>query len=205
MQAVSIANIIKKVAVDGSLVVLWSLFARAHFLRFQELHEPYLLLMVVSESLIALMFLIRNAETSTSENPIEWMVAIAGTFAPMLLRPSSAALIPALGGYIVAVGVCIQIAGVLSLNRSLGIVPANRGIKTAWMYRFVRHPLYLSYVVTFSGYLLANYSVINVLLVCGSFVLMIGRIFFEERHLLKDNAYQIYAQTIRWRLIPYVF
>lgn len=198
-------NIIKKVAVDGSLVILWSLFARAHFIRFQELHEPYLLLMVVSESLIALMFFIRNAETSTSENPIEWMVAIAGTFAPMLLRPSSVALIPDLGGYIVAVGVCIQIAGVLSLNRSLGIVPANRGIKTARMYRFVRHPLYLSYVVTFSGYLLANYSVINMLLFCGSFVLMIGRIFFEERHLLKDNAYQNYTQTVRWRLIPYVF
>ncbi|MGH8614282.1 MAG: methyltransferase family protein [Gammaproteobacteria bacterium] len=202
---INLQAVLKKTVVDGALVVLYGLFAQAHFVRFLESREPYLLLVVISESLVALMFLIRRADISKSTSAAEWIVGIAGTFLPMLLRPSTVVILPSVGSYVVAVGVFLQIGGLLSLNMSLGIVPANRGIRTTWMYRFVRHPLYASYVVTFSGYLIANYSILNVLIVCGSLVLMLCRIFFEERHLLADHAYQHYAQSVRWRLIPYVF
>ncbi|MGH8584324.1 MAG: hypothetical protein ACREWG_16450, partial [Gammaproteobacteria bacterium] len=82
---INLQAILKKTVVDGTLVVLYGLFAQAHFVRFLELREPYLLLVVISESLVALMFLIRRADISKSTSAAEWIVGIAGTFLPMLL------------------------------------------------------------------------------------------------------------------------
>ena len=38
--------------------------------------------------------------------------------------------------------------GKLSLGRSFGLMPANRGVVSTGMYRLVRHPIYLGYLVT---------------------------------------------------------
>ena len=124
---------------------------------------------------------------------------------PLLLRPSMQGLAPDLGSMVMTLGVCLQIAGALALNRSFGIVPANRGVRTQGVYRGIRHPLYASYLVTFSGYLLANTSWYNFSIVVAWLVLMLLRILFEERHLLRDERYQRYATSVRWRLVPYVF
>jgi protein-S-isoprenylcysteine O-methyltransferase Ste14 len=191
--------------VNVSAAALWGLFAFSHYVRFQESSDFYLLLMVFAETWLALMFILRKAQTSKSTSPLEWVVAAGGTFLPLLLRPSMQGLASDLGGMVITLGVCIQVAGALSLNRSFGIVPANRGVRTQGVYRVIRHPLYASYLVTFSGYLLANTSWYNFSIVVASLVLMLLRILFEERHLLRDDQYRRYATSVRWRLVPYVF
>ncbi|MDQ3563881.1 MAG: isoprenylcysteine carboxylmethyltransferase family protein [Pseudomonadota bacterium] len=181
------------------------LFAFTHYARYQEVGKFYLLLMVVAESWLALMFLIRKDQMSSSTSPLEWAVAAGGSFVPLLMRPSMQGLLPDLGSIVVALGVCIQIAGALSLNRSFGIVPANRGVKTSGIYRVIRHPLYASYLLTFGGYFLANTSLYNFWTFVAWLVFMLLRILSEERHLLRDAGYQLYTSSVRWRLVPYIF
>jgi protein-S-isoprenylcysteine O-methyltransferase Ste14 len=191
--------------VNVSAAALWGVFALSHYATFQESNDFSLLLIVFSETWIALMFILRKAPTSKSTSPLEWAVAAGGTFLPLLLRPSMQGLAPDLGGMVITLGVCIQIAGALALNRSLGIVPANRGVRIQGVYRVVRHPLYTSYLVTFSGYLLTNTCWYNFSIVVAWLVLMLLRILFEERHLLRDERYRRYATSVRWRLVPQVF
>jgi protein-S-isoprenylcysteine O-methyltransferase Ste14 len=103
------------------------------------------------------------------------------------------------------VGAAIQVLGLISLNRSFAIVAAKRVIKTAWMYRVVRHPIYASYCLTFTGYVLANTSPANVTIYAISIVFLIARIFREEAHLSLDPLYREYMQSVRYRLVPFIF
>lgn len=205
MDMTNVLVAMRMVLVNGTAAALYGLFAFAHYARYQEVGKVYLLLMVVAESWLALMFLIRKDQMSKSTSPLEWAAAAGGTFVPLLLRPSMQGLAPDLGSIVVALGVCIQIAGALSLNRSFGIVPANRGVKTSGIYRVMRHPLYASYLVTFSGYFLANTSLYNFCILVAWLLFMLLRIFFEERHLLLDAGYQRYIDSVRWRLVPYIY
>ena len=56
----------------------------------------------------------------------------------------------------------IVIAGKLSLGRSFGLIPANRGVVSTGVYRFVRHPIYLGYLITHVGFVVANPTMWNV-------------------------------------------
>ncbi len=90
---------------------------------------------------------------------------------------------------------------VISLGRSFGIVAANRGVRTTGFYRFVRHPLYGSYLVGYLGFLLGNLSIWNVSLIVLTVLCQYARARAEERVLLQDPAYQAYAQQVRYRFI----
>ncbi|MGQ0592867.1 MAG: methyltransferase family protein [Gammaproteobacteria bacterium] len=191
--------------VNVSAAALWGLFAFSHYTSFQKTNAFSLLLLVFAEAWLALMFIVRRDQMSKSTSPLEWAVSAGGTFLPLLLRPSMQGLAPYLGSIVMTLGICLQIAGALVLNRSFGIVPANRGVKTQGVYGVIRHPLYASYLVTLSGYLLANTSWYNFSIVVAWMGMMLLRIIFEERHLLRDERYQRYATSVRWRLMPYVF
>jgi protein-S-isoprenylcysteine O-methyltransferase Ste14 len=92
----------------------------------------------------------------------------------------------------------------LSLGRSFGIVPANRGVRTGGPYRFVRHPAYSGYVLTGAGYLLENPSIRNACLFAVVTLAQAVRIVEEERTLAGDPAYRAYARRVRSRVVPYV-
>ena len=55
-----------------------------------------------------------------------------------------------------AVGLIVVIVGKMSLGRSFGLMPANRGIVSTGLYRVVRHPIYLGYLITHVGFVAAN-------------------------------------------------
>ena len=50
----------------------------------------------------------------------------------------------------------IIIAGKLTLGRSFGLMPANRGVVSSGIYRFVRHPIYAGYLITHVAFLAAH-------------------------------------------------
>ena len=162
------------------------------------------LLFAIAETIIAVFFLLRTQPKTFTTRPSEWIVAVAGTFLPLLLRPTTDTPVP-IAEWGLMLGSALQIAGVLSLNRSLAIVPALRELKTRGMYSLVRHPIYTSYVITFSFYLAANFSIRNLLLVLASVSLLIARVYFEERHLGLTPEYRAYQSRVKWRLIPFVF
>ena len=121
-----------------------------------------------------------------------------------MLRPADYGVLPQ-AEILIALGTAMQIAGLVSLNRSFALVAAKREIKTRWMYRIVRHPLYASYFLLFSGYILTHTTILNVViyLIMVSFLSL--RIIREERHLSQDPEYLDYMSNVRYRVIPYLF
>ena len=127
--------------------------------------------------------------------------AWAGTLLLLVVRPAEIGLrVP--GGLVLLLGVTLSIFGVLSLGRSFSIEPALRGVQTHGLYRFVRHPLYASYLLIGAGYLIANVSVWNVAVLTLWMVAQVTRIRREEAVLRMDPDYVRYSQKVRWRLVP---
>ena len=187
------------------LTLLSGLFAYAHALNFLRYQRISNFLIVAKEFLDASFFLTRRAPLKTSKQPYHWFVGIAGTFLPLLFRPVDRPYDFVVGQILQLLGLVLQVAGIMSLNRSFGIVAANRGIKTNGLYRAVRHPLYSSYIVGHVGYVINNLSIRNCLILAFATLLQVHRIFIEEAFLKQDSAYGEYVRRTRWRLIPFVF
>jgi len=104
-----------------------------------------------------------------------------------------------------AVGLLVVIAGKLSLGRSFGLLPANRGIVSTGCYRILRHPIYLGYLITHVAFVAANPTAWNATLLLVSDAALLRRAIYEERTLARDPEYRDYMQRVRWRVIPSVF
>lgn len=182
----------------------WGLFCYAHLQGFQRSGDWSYLLFCASESLVAVLFLIRSEPVRVSHSPLDWGIAIAATFVPFLFSPTGEAVLPAARLVIVA-GVLIQIGGLLSLNRSFGLVAAHRTLKTSGLYGVVRHPLYASYLLTYAGYILSNTSALNLTVCVLAGALMMARLLREERFLARDPRYLAYMAQVRYRVIPRLF
>jgi protein-S-isoprenylcysteine O-methyltransferase Ste14 len=193
-----------QIVAGAAMAALWASFASEHIAGFWLSGKTSLLAFGLAETLTAIFFLLRTRPRTFTMNPFEWVIALSGTFLPLLLRPTTAEPVAAAEIGLI-LGSAFQIAGTLSLNRSFALVPALRDLKTGGAYRFVRHPLYLSYVISASSYLAVNFSVRNLLLILASFGLTLARIHFEERHLSLTPEYRAYRDRVAWRLIPFVF
>ena len=79
-------------------------------------------------------------------------------FGPPLVKPAAlSAMAPeTFTALVSAVGLMIVVAGKVTLGRSFGLTPANRGIVSTGVYRIVRHPIYLGYLITHIGFVIAN-------------------------------------------------
>jgi len=74
------------------------------------------------------------------------------------------------------------------------------------VYRFVRHPMYLggSLMLVGGGLLLG--SIVGLVIGIGEVLLLVVRIFIEEKLLVRDLAgYQEYRRNVRYRLVPHVW
>lgn len=186
------------------LAMLYGLFAYAHFSKFQETNDWALVLVVIAETLAAIFFICRSHPKTVSTTLSDWVVAIIGTFAPLFFRPAEWGILP-MASILVVVGTTLQIISLISLNRSFALVAAKREIKTAWMYRIVRHPLYASYSLLFGGYVLMHTTPMNLLVYAVLMAFLCIRIFCEEKHLAQDQTYRTYMFDVRYRLVPFVF
>lgn len=164
--------------------------------------EPANIIIMISESIPVLMLLIRK-QGPIATSVYAWTVAIIGSFTPLMLTISGTAFVsPTIGGALMFVGLMIAIAAKVCLNRSFGIVAANRGVKSEGPYRLVRHPMYLGYIVTHVGFLLVHFSLINAL-ICGiTWIALALRIQAEENFLNQDRAYRDYSAAVRYQVIP---
>jgi len=186
------------------LATVWGTFAYIHIVAFQKTGEISLLMFFLSETLTAAFYIFRSEPATVSTLPLDWLVAIGGTIAPLFLRPAPWGVLP-MASIAISAGTVIQILGLISLNRSFALVAAKRKIKTAWMYRIVRHPIYASYCLTYAGYVLSNTTLSNVFIYLLATGLLCARIFREEQHLALDPLYREYMQGVRYRLVPYIF
>ena len=187
------------------LAVWFAFFAYAHLISFIERPRLSVLLMVLMETMVAVFLLIRRDPDNTWHCWKTWITTIGGTLAPLLLRPAEVADDIWIGQILQIFAVILQIAAVLSLNRSFGLLPSHRGVKSDGLYRWVRHPLYSAYTIALLGYLVNNFTIYNALLIASGTVFQVMRIHNEEHLLLEYPDYAQFAERTRWRLIPTIW
>lgn len=195
---------VASIATGAFFAALWFLFAVASLRNFLMTGKPSPLTFGIAESLIAAFFLMRVPPLRVSEKLSDWIVAGSGTFIVFLLRPTLGETVW-IGEALLLIGSAMQVVAILSLNRSFALVPALRELKTDGAYRFVRHPVYLSYLVSLTGFLVSNYSAYNATVIAAALSLMLWRIRLEERLLTESDEYQRYCMRVRWRLLPRVW
>jgi protein-S-isoprenylcysteine O-methyltransferase Ste14 len=192
----------------GSMVVVGGLFALL-FLTcargFMRTGELDLLGLAVVNGLFVTLYVTRKDATAISTAPLAWAVSFGGTLLPLLMRPSAMEGFAVLGQGVQLAGIVIIAAAVLSLWRSFGIVPANRGVRENGLYRFVRHPLYAGEITFITGFVLANPSLANLAIWAADCVLQLWRARLEEKFLSADPVYRAYCQRTRYRLVPLVY
>ena len=164
--------------------------------------HPQVVLVLASE-LFAVFFLLIQRKGTWSSSVYTTTIAFAGTAAALCVIPTGHSIAPDIVTLpLILVGTAIALAAKLSLRRSFGLVPANRGVKVGGAYRFVRHPMYTGYVLNHIGFLLMFFSVWNIAVYLTCWVLLYLRAIEEERFLLADPAYCAYKDTVRGRIIP---
>jgi protein-S-isoprenylcysteine O-methyltransferase Ste14 len=151
-----------------------------------------------------LLFAIRERASASSSRISDYVYTILGLGSPLLFQSaSSIALV--FGELLEVVGAVLVLSGFFSLNRSFGLGPENRGIKTTGAYRVLRHPMYSGYMLAEVGFFLDNASFYNLFILAISILFLLLRLRAEERLLLKDPSYKKYARSVRWRLMPFIF
>jgi protein-S-isoprenylcysteine O-methyltransferase Ste14 len=168
--------------------------------------EPLNALILVSEGLVAGFIVFRRQAIAVSMRPMDWIVALTGTVAPMLVRPGGHGLAPPqLMLVIFLCGVMLSIWGKLTLRRGFGIAAANRGVVETGAFGFVRHPIYAGYVLTYIFFLLLHPTLWNLCIYLVALAAMVMRIRAEERILAENPAYAAYMTRVRYRLVPGFF
>ena len=189
-----------ELAWDLVLMGAWAFYASRFLKRLMSGGGVVELGQVAAVTVFAALFLLRRPARRTGAT-WETMLALAGTFLPAAMAPAPGNLFW-LGEMIQVAGLTGMLAAAISLGRSFGIAPADRGLRTTGLYAWVRHPLYAMEICIFAGYLVANPSWRNLAVLTADTALQLFRALREER-ILKD--YASYAGRVRWRLLPLVW
>ena len=189
------------------VAAFWFLFVYSSYLRWQQTGQMSSLGLVAVNGVLCVLFLTRRASTDTSHRVQDWVIAFATVGLSMLLRPEPGtnSSLTALALPIQAVGIAALLGSLLSLGRSYGVLPANRGIKRAGLYRLIRHPIYASELIFYLGFLLENISARNLEFVILITAGQVYRLVSEERLLSRDEGYRDYVRAVKFRLVPGIF
>ena len=188
---------------QAGILVLWSWF----IFRVGAAHDPFAWLAAVSETSVALFTLVRRPTAAISVRLGDWLLAMTATLGPMLIVFGHSPW-PQVTNVCIGLLLCgnlFQIWAKLTLRRSFGVAPANRGVKAGGPYRLVRHPMYAGYLITHLGVLLMWPSLTNLAVYAVVWTAQILRLRKEEELLGQDPAYRAFMAKTRWRLVPGVF
>ena len=169
--------------------------------------SPVNLLLLLSEGLVVVLVMLRRPATEISLRPLDWFLAFAATAGPLLVRPGHARALtePAFAASLMITGIVFQVGCKLTLRRSFGLAPANRGLIVAGPYKLVRHPIYASYLISQIGFLLLNPTGWNLVVLTASLVIQIFRIAAEERLLAHDDGHAAFRAAVPYRLLPGIY
>ena len=184
------------------LIPFFGVLGVIYYQNYVATHKLSSLFYLMFEATTILFLLMRKMPQQVSGSFEDWLYAVSGTLSSLLFRPLENPHESNVLVVLQLVGMCVSYAGLLSLNKSLGIVPANRGIKQGGIYKFVRHPLYAGYIITYLAFCLQNQSFYNALILVIFVGLTISRIKREERFLLPCAGYAAYTQKVKWRILP---
>jgi protein-S-isoprenylcysteine O-methyltransferase Ste14 len=198
-----VADLLARVGV-GALLTLLSVNLLHDF---QRTHHVTGLLLLASESLVVFLMIFRRRARLIDRSAVAAIMTGLSVVGPPLLRAGHGpGLVPdGTTALVSALGLMLVVAGKLSLGRSFGIVPANRGVIVSGPYAFMRHPIYAGYLVTHAAFVVAHPTLRNVTILLVADAALVIRSLLEERLLSGDDGYRAYCGRVAWHLVPGVF
>lgn len=158
--------------------------------------------------LLVATMLVRRAATRVTLHPLLWLLAFVATYWLFLFGRFADIGVAAAPSWLVfflsTTSFAISVWARVSLGRSIGLVPANRGLVTTGAYRFVRHPIYTGIYLGYAALALQNWSLRNAVIFGVGVALFVIKSFVEEAFLRQDAQYAHYMARVRWRWFPYV-
>jgi protein-S-isoprenylcysteine O-methyltransferase Ste14 len=194
-------------AARALIIVLFSLMAVRFASDFIATGRLTGLFLLTSEVLVVMLTLVRRSAVIVDRSIRARVLTTVSMMGPLLLVPA-AALPFAPEAVTVALscaGLCVVIAGKITLGRSFALLPANRGVVSKGVYRIVRHPIYMGYLVTHLAFLVSSPSLWNIVALIAADAALLARAVCEERTLAQDPEYREYLTRVRWRVAPGVF
>ncbi len=190
-----------------SLILVYLFFIYNHTIAILNNNiNKFTILFLLMETVVVFMLLIRKDPVKTTSSAMAWFFSFLGTFVALLYSPDSVETLNSqLGIILLLTGSILSIFSYLSLNTSFAIVPAIREIKTNGLYKIIRHPMYFSYFVSHSGYILLNFSYYNLAIVIILFISLLARIYYEEKILSTDKNYLEYKKKVKNKIIPFIY
>ena len=195
--AMRIFNIV--VALSFILFVWAHVAAVAHALRLS-------ILIILAKAALEIQFYVRKSTLQfVNTSAYALLIALCGTVAALLFRPSSDGVPDfSLATVLQAIGLAMQVYVIITLNRDPGTEFARRGVSRDGLYRFVRHPIHLAFMLSAYGYVLNHTTAYNLGVLALVTFLQVLRVKEEERLLRDDEEFQEYAEHTRWQIIPRV-
>ena len=151
--------------------------------------------------------LVRDDHRALDRRAWPQIVALAAFFSGMGFdqRETSSPAVLRAARLVTFLALITGILAFLSLGRSFGILVAARRVQTDGMYRFVRHPMYLSDLLWRIAFILKNNSAKNLVLFLVSSLGYVYRAILEERFLSDSPVYREYRRQVKFRFVPGVF
>ena len=202
-QARHLADLLARAAI----VVLFSLMAVRFATDFLDTGRLTGLFLLISEAVVVVLTVFRRSAITIDRSLRARVLTTVSIVGPPVLVPATVtAWAPeTLTVALSCGGLAVVIAGKVTLGRSFALLPANRGIVSSGVYRIVRHPIYMGYLVTHVAYLAANPSLWNIAALVVADVALMARAVCEEQTLAQDPAYREYQTRVRWRVAPGLF
>src|SRR5688572_17692331 len=186
----------------AAIVVLFSLMAVRFATDFLETGRLTGLFLLISEAVVVVLTVFRRSAITIDRSLRARVLTTVSIVGPPVLVPATVtAWAPeSLTVAISCAGLAIVIAGKMTLGRSFALLPANRGIVSSGVYRIVRHPIYMGYLITHLAFLIANPTPWNVVALLAADSALLARAVCEERTLARDPKYRDYQTRVRWRI-----
>jgi protein-S-isoprenylcysteine O-methyltransferase Ste14 len=164
---------------------------------------------VLHNTILCLCFLLRTPARAIQTKWSHQAIAIAAFYSgAIFMGPEStdSPLLLQISWWMLMAGMLIGLVSLVQLGKSFGVLIAIRAVRTAGLYGWVRHPMYLSDIIMRLGFLLSHPSWPVSVLFFVSSACYIVRAILEERFLSKNDAdYAIYMDRVHYRFLPGVF
>jgi protein-S-isoprenylcysteine O-methyltransferase Ste14 len=192
----------------ATIVALFSMLSINLFAEYLRTGHVTGLLLLVGESLVVVLTIVRRRAVTVDRSAAAAIMTSVSLVGPVLMRATSepaSLLSDQVTALVSAIGLLLVVVGKMTLGRSFGVVPANRGVVVRGPYALVRHPIYTGYLITHAAFLLAHPAPWNLSILLVADAALIVRALMEERVLREDADYRQYCQRVGWHLVPGVF
>jgi protein-S-isoprenylcysteine O-methyltransferase Ste14 len=192
----------------ATIVALFSMLCINLFAEFLRTGHVTGLLLLVGESLVVVLTIVRRRAIHVDRSAAAAIMTTASLIGPVMIRATTtpAGLVSdQMTAMLSGIGLVLVVLGKMTLGRSFGVAPANRGVVVGGPYNLVRHPIYTGYLITHASFLIAHPAPWNLAILLVADTALIVRALMEEKVLSSDASYRQYCQRVGWHLVPGVF